>query len=100
MKRCGEFFGLDRCVASSRWVPAMVSTALAHGFIEMFRKARAEGISVAPGPLFSTEGGFRNHIRINCGYRWSGRIERAGGVLGNLAQVLSHGRKIREVLSK
>jgi DNA-binding transcriptional MocR family regulator len=53
--------------------------------IELFRKARAEGISVAPGPLFSTDGGFRNYIRINCGYRWSAKIERAVGVLGRLA---------------
>jgi DNA-binding transcriptional MocR family regulator len=54
--------------------------------VELFKQARAAGISIAPGPLFSPNGGFRNFIRINCGYPWSGQIERAVGILGHLVQ--------------
>lgn len=54
--------------------------------IKLFKQAREAGISIAPGPLFSPNGDFRNFIRINCGYRWSASTERAVGVLGNLAK--------------
>jgi DNA-binding transcriptional MocR family regulator len=53
--------------------------------LELFKQARAAGISIAPGPLFSPNGGFRNFIRINCGHPWTAQIERSLGVLGHLA---------------
>ncbi len=54
----------------------------------LFQQARAAGISIAPGPLFSPDGEFRNFIRINCGFPWNARIERSIGVLGHLVQRL------------
>jgi DNA-binding transcriptional MocR family regulator len=57
--------------------------------VELFKQAREAGISIAPGPLFSPVGEFRNFIRINCGYRWSAPIERAVGVLGHLVRKLA-----------
>jgi DNA-binding transcriptional MocR family regulator len=54
--------------------------------IRLFKQAREAGISIAPGPLFSPTGDFRNFIRINCGYPWNASIERAVSVLGNLAR--------------
>lgn len=57
--------------------------------IKLFKQAREAGISLAPGPLFSPAGGFRNFIRVNCGYPWNGRIERAIGVLGHLVKKMS-----------
>ncbi len=54
--------------------------------IALGHEARAAGISIAPGPLFSPESGFRNYIRLNAGYAWNERIERAIGVLGHLVQ--------------
>ncbi len=56
--------------------------------IALFHQARTAGISIAPGPLFSPDGGFLNFIRINCGCPWNPRIERSVGVLGHLAQRL------------
>jgi len=47
--------------------------------------ARAENISIGPGPLFSATGDFRNCMRVNCGVRWTGKIERALGRVGALA---------------
>ncbi len=52
--------------------------------MELFKQARAAGISIAPGPLFSSDGRFLNFIRINCGYPWNARIERSVGILGHL----------------
>jgi len=56
--------------------------------IELFKHARAAGISIAPGPLFSPNGGFRNFIRINCGYPWNAQMERSVGILGHLVRRL------------
>lgn len=53
---------------------------------KLFRQAREAGISIAPGPMFSQTGDFRNFIRINCGYPWNARIERAVSVLGHLVR--------------
>lgn len=54
--------------------------------LELFKQARSSGISIAPGPLFSPDGGFRNFIRINCGHPWNPLIERSIGVLGHLVR--------------
>lgn len=52
--------------------------------LQLFKQARTAGISIAPGPLFSPTGDFKNFIRINCGYPWSPQVERAIGILGHL----------------
>jgi DNA-binding transcriptional MocR family regulator len=57
--------------------------------IKLFKQAREAGISIAPGPLFSPTGDFRNFIRINCGHPWNAPIERAVGILGHLVRKLS-----------
>ena len=54
--------------------------------LKLFSQAREAGISIAPGPMFSPTGDFRNFIRINCGHPWSASIERAVGTLGQLAK--------------
>jgi DNA-binding transcriptional MocR family regulator len=54
--------------------------------LALVKQARAAGISIAPGPLFSPNGGFRNFIRLSCGHPWNARIERSIGVLGHLVQ--------------
>jgi DNA-binding transcriptional MocR family regulator len=53
--------------------------------LELFQAARAEGISIAPGPMFTTTRRFRNCVRIGCGHTWSARIERGLIRLGQLA---------------
>ena len=57
--------------------------------VELFRQARNAGISIAPGPLFSAEGGFKNFVRLNCGHPWSPQIERSIGILGHLVKRLA-----------
>jgi DNA-binding transcriptional MocR family regulator len=47
--------------------------------------ALAAGISVAPGPIFSARGGYRNCLRLSCGAPWTPQLDRAMETLGRLA---------------
>lgn len=49
-------------------------------------RAFEEGISICPGPVFSTEKRWKNFIRLNCALGWSDRVEKAFATLGHLAQ--------------
>ena len=49
------------------------------------RKALAQGISIAPGPIFSASQKYRQFVRLSCACVWGNRIERA---LVNLAGLL------------
>ncbi|MFM0380003.1 PLP-dependent aminotransferase family protein [Paraburkholderia strydomiana] len=52
--------------------------------IQLFLAAFKSGISVAPGPMFSADGAFRHHVRLNYGYPWSARLDKAVATLGAL----------------
>jgi DNA-binding transcriptional MocR family regulator len=52
---------------------------------ELFSAAGHEGVSLAPGPMFSGHGGFRNCIRLNTGQQWTPKIENAVARIGRLA---------------
>lgn len=54
---------------------------------ELARHALKQGISIAPGPLFSASGKFRNFIRLSCARVWDERLERALITLAGLVQV-------------
>lgn len=53
--------------------------------VELFRRARDENILLAPGPLFTTTGRFRNAIRLNYGTIWSRQLEQAVIRVGKMA---------------
>jgi len=53
--------------------------------MKLYARAVKEGISVAPGPMFSASGGYANAMRINCGHPWDERTARAIARLGRLA---------------
>jgi DNA-binding transcriptional MocR family regulator len=57
--------------------------------LELHRLALEQGISIAPGPIFSPRREFRNCIRLNCGHPWSaaldGAVRRLGGLVATLA---------------
>lgn len=53
--------------------------------LKLYADAVSEGITLAPGPLFSATGKFRNCIRLNAAM-WSDRIEHAVATLGRLAR--------------
>lgn len=52
--------------------------------LEIQRIALAQGISVAPGPMFSAERKFRNCLRLNYGHPWDARTEVAMAALGRI----------------
>ncbi len=52
--------------------------------LQLFSMALAQGISIAPGPIFSATRRFRNCIRLNYGYAWNKDIDDAMAVLGKL----------------
>jgi DNA-binding transcriptional MocR family regulator len=50
--------------------------------------AAAEGdIQIAPGPMFSASGGYKNFIRLNTGFPWSAQTEDQLRRLGELVEV-------------
>ena len=63
-------------------LPALIQQTLATA--APARQALAEGISLAPGPIFSAQQGFRHCIRLNCGHPWDARSEAAMARLGEL----------------
>ncbi len=52
------------------------------------RRAAEQGINVAPGPIFSARGSYRNFIRLNAAVSWSAKIETALATIGDLAHEL------------
>ncbi|HWX03042.1 PLP-dependent aminotransferase family protein [Collimonas sp.] len=51
----------------------------------LYRQALAEGITIAPGRLFSTSDAYRSFIRLNYSYSWTPQIELALRRLSELA---------------
>ena len=56
--------------------------------LELYRRARDKGISIAPGPIFSNSGKYRNFLRLNAAH-WSPKVERALETVGSLAAALT-----------
>ena len=52
----------------------------------LYRQALAEGITIAPGRLFSTSDAYRSFIRLNYSYSWTPEIEHA---MHRLAEMLA-----------
>jgi len=50
------------------------------------QKALEQGISIAPGPIFSASGKYHNCLRLNCAQPWSDAIDRAIMTLGRMAE--------------
>jgi DNA-binding transcriptional MocR family regulator len=52
--------------------------------VDLFWAAKAQGVSIAPGPMFSARGEFRHCIRLNTGQVWSPQVEDAIVRIGRL----------------
>jgi DNA-binding transcriptional MocR family regulator len=68
------------------WIelPAQVDALAIH------RHALSHGISVAPGPIFSSHARFTNCLRLNYGHLWDARAEAAIATLGRLVGAYRH----------
>lgn len=56
--------------------------------LRLFQLAHAQGISVAPGPIFSATRAFGHCLRLNYGHPWTPRSEKAMATLGQIIQSL------------
>jgi DNA-binding transcriptional MocR family regulator len=54
--------------------------------LALYRQALAEGISLAPGPMFSPTQRYPNGLRLNCAQPWDAGFERALQRVGALAR--------------
>ncbi|WP_339488566.1 GntR family transcriptional regulator MpaR [Pseudomonas sp. EL_65y_Pfl2_R95] len=52
--------------------------------LHLFKLALAQGISLAPGPIFSATRQFGNCARLNCGHPWTAQSEEAMATLGRI----------------
>ncbi|HBX55799.1 GntR family transcriptional regulator MpaR [Pseudomonas sp. UBA2684] len=52
--------------------------------LQLFQLALAQGISLAPGPIFSATRRFGNCARLNYGHPWNAQSEQAMAVLGRI----------------
>lgn len=52
--------------------------------IRLQERALERQIRIAPGPMFSASGGFRNFIRLNTGFPWTSTLDEQMRVLGGL----------------
>ena len=54
--------------------------------LQLLQLALAQGISLAPGPIFSATQRFRNCARLNHGHPWDARSEKAMELLGRMVK--------------
>lgn len=66
------------------WVELPEPHEKGHDSLALQRAALAEGISLAPGPLFSARGDFRQCLRLNAGQPWTPALAAAVARLGEL----------------
>ena len=71
------------------WVDLPWDTADA---LAVYWKALANQISIAPGPMFSNHGGFRNCLRLNFGHPWTPQAEQAIATLGRIVRRTARAR--------
>lgn len=53
--------------------------------LELHSRALAEGISLAPGPIFSAKQRFGSCFRVSCGFPWSDAIDRSIATVARIA---------------
>jgi DNA-binding transcriptional MocR family regulator len=54
--------------------------------LDLFRRARNQGVAFSPGPLFSAAGAYRHCLRLNCAREFTPRTARAIATLGRLSR--------------
>jgi DNA-binding transcriptional MocR family regulator len=57
--------------------------------VELFFRARAHSIGIAPGAIFSTGDGFANYIRLSCGAPWTEALHHGIETLGTMATAMA-----------
>ncbi|HEC18329.1 MAG TPA: PLP-dependent aminotransferase family protein [Gammaproteobacteria bacterium] len=56
--------------------------------LSLCHQALEQGISIAPGPIFSASGKYHNCIRLNCAQPWSEALDKALLTVGRMADAM------------
>ncbi|PKI13195.1 aminotransferase-like domain-containing protein [Colwellia sp. 12G3] len=67
---------------------------------KFFQQALAQGVSFAPGVIFSPSGRYKNYMRVSFGVLWGTNIETAIKVLGKLVYEYTSKQKIAQLMEK
>jgi len=54
--------------------------------VELFYRAREQGIGIAPGPIFTTQERYGSCVRLSCGVVWDDRVVQGLKRLGSVAR--------------
>lgn len=58
--------------------------------MDLYEQALEYEIQIAPGPIFSATGGFRNYMRINTGFPWTAELDKQVQILAELIENQCH----------
>jgi len=61
--------------------------------LDLARGLLVEGVGIAPGPICSATGKYRNHMRLSSACEWESRIERALTAIARLLQKAEFSRQ-------
>ena len=67
---------------------------------EFFQQALAQGVSFAPGAIFSPSGKYQNYMRVSYGVQWGEDVETAIKVLGRLVYEYTSEQKAAQLLEE
>lgn len=67
---------------------------------EFFQQALAQGVSFAPGAIFSPSGKYQNYMRVSYGVQWGEDVETAIKVLGQLVYQYTSEQKAAQLLEE
>ncbi len=88
-----EYFPKESCISKPQGGSVLWIRCRSHVDTSMlFSSAIAQGVSFAPGQIFSPSGKYKNFMRISYGVQWCDKIEKAVATLGKL--VMEYPEKI------
>jgi len=87
-----EHFPTEVCISKPQGGSVLWVRCQSHvNTSEFFQQALEQGVSFAPGAIFSPSGKYHNYMRISYGVQWTEAIEQAIKTLGELVYSYSKG---------
>ena len=92
-----EYFPDEVCISKPQGGSVLWIRCQSHvNTSEFFQQSLDQGVSFAPGTVFSTSGKYSNYMRISYGVHWDESIEQAVKTLGKLV----HENSIKQLTAK
>lgn len=91
-----EYFPNEVCISKPQGGSVLWVRCQSHvNTSEFFQEALEQGVSFAPGLIFSPSGKYKNYMRISFGVQWNTQVENAVKVLGSLVFKYSHNESMQ-----